>query len=106
MQLYQERLINHWSVLSTTAIPCNIQWLGCSSDLKSESKTNPTPAAFLLAYVTYTGTFKESLNFNLLTSTGFIFIKGNSCINFFGSYVVIHLLFISHYAPSKYNPVT
>lgn len=49
MQLYQEKLINHWSVLSTTAIPYNIQWLECSSDLKSESNTSPTPAAFLLA---------------------------------------------------------
>lgn len=68
------------------------------------SKTPPTPIAFALSDVTYTGSTIVPLNFNLLNSIGITFIIGISCINTFGFCLARHIFSKSHLAPSNYNP--
>lgn len=57
------------SVFRMRQTPCNTQWLMCSVVARSASNTRPTPIAFLLWDVTYTGVrnvFWNYINLHML----------------------------------------
>lgn len=84
--------------------PCKTQWLRCSVVARSASNTRPTPMAFLLSEVTYTGVLKVFWSLRRWASMGMTFMTGRSWINCLGDCRIRQQFSRSQAAPSRYRP--